>query len=313
MTRYLFYFIVRVGETRTAVIAPRVVETREKEAMTKKEKEAMTKKFLRRAAVASVALALAAAAMFVSACGIWDAGNGGSGGSGGGTPAEDLSGIADKPESEITKIADFSLGDPQNNNNYNWQKANWQNDPSLFGCRWREQNISFSGGQMHLSLWKEGNEEYSGEYRSYGRYGHGYYSVSMKAMKGDGVISSFFTYTNDPHWDEIDIEFLGDDMTRVQFNYYTKGVGGHEFVYDLGFDASAEFHTYGFEWLENSIVWYVDGKPVHKATEDIPTANAQIMMNLWNIAETGPKDWAGVYSGATGSASYEWVGFDPAE
>ena len=37
-------------------------------------------------------------------------------------------------------------------------------------------------------------------------YSYGYYETSMKAIKNDGVISSFFTYTgpsdNNP-WDEI--------------------------------------------------------------------------------------------------------------
>ena len=62
----------------------------------------------------------------------------------------------------------------------------------------------------------------------------------------------------------------------------------------------------------DSIVWYVDGKPVHKATVEIPAYEQQIMMNLWNIAETGPDDWAGVYKGDLGTAYYEWVGFDAA-
>lgn len=67
----------------------------------------------------------------------------------------------------------------------------------------------------------------------------------MQPISNPGVVSSFFTYTgpsdNNP-WDEIDIEFLGKDTTKVQFNYYTNGVGGHEFLYDLGFDASESYH-----------------------------------------------------------------------
>lgn len=34
----------------------------------------------------------------------------------------------------------------------------------------------------------------------------------------------------------------------MQFNYFTDSRGSHEFLYDLGFDASEEFHTYGFDW-----------------------------------------------------------------
>lgn len=54
----------------------------------------------------------------------------------------------------------------------------------------------------------------------------------MMPIKADGVDTGFFMYTgpsdNDP-WDEIDFEFLGYDTTKVQLNYYTDGVGGHEY------------------------------------------------------------------------------------
>ena len=43
--------------------------------------------------------------------------------------------------------------------------------------------------------------------------------------------------SDDDPWDEIDFEFLGYDTTKVQLNYYTDGVGGHEYMLDLGFDA----------------------------------------------------------------------------
>lgn len=42
-------------------------------------------------------------------------------------------------------------------------------------------------------------------------------------------------------------------------------------MYDLGFDASQGFHTYGFDWQADSITWYVDGEPVYKATDNIPS------------------------------------------
>ena len=235
-------------------------------------------------------------------------------------PEEDLSDVPEKPESEINKIIDFSTSG--NLHVSGWATANWQNDPELFGCKWSYNNVWVDeDGKLRLEIRdpkKSGDTANYNEYRTGGelrttaKYGYGYYSVSMKPMKADGVISSFFTYTSDPRWDEIDIEFLGDDTTKVQFNYYTNGKGGHEFVYHLGYDASEEFHTYGFEWLEDSIIWYVDGKPVHKATVEIPAYEQQIMMNLWNIAETGPDDWAGVYKGDLGTAYYEWVGFDAA-
>ena len=151
------------------------------------------------------------------------------------------------------------------------------------------------------------------EYRSREKYSYGFYSVKMKAARGDGIISSFFTYTGRP-WDEIDIEFLGDDTTRVQFNYYTRGVGHHEYIYDLGFDASEDFHEYAFDWQQDSITWYVDGRAVYRATKNIPTTAGQIMVNIWNVADESA-DWAGKFNpdSLPVSAEYLWFGYQSAD
>ena len=123
-----------------------------------------------------------------------------------------------------------------------------------------------------------------GEFRSKAFYGYGRYEVSLKAIKNDGVVSSFFTYTgpsdNNP-WDEIDVEVLGKDTSKVQFNYFRDGKGEHEYMYDLGFDASEDFHTYAFEWHKDKIIWFVDGKEAHRVDKAIPVIKGKIMMNAW--------------------------------
>jgi beta-glucanase (GH16 family) len=174
-------------------------------------------------------------------------------------------------------------------------------------------NAVESNNSLSLIL-SEGQNGYVGaEFRSNMKFSYGYYSVSMKAASCSGVISSFFIYTGWP-WDEIDIEFLGNDTTKVQFNYYTNGVGGHEYVYDLGFDASKEYHEYGFDWQEDSITWYVDGVAVYRATESIPSHAANIMMNIWNVADEHA-GWAGKFygSGLPVSAQYQWIGYQSAQ
>lgn len=141
----------------------------------------------------------------------------------------------------------------------------------------------------------------------------------MKPIRNDGVVSSFFTYTgpsdNNP-WDEIDIEFLGKDTTIVQFNYFTNGQGGHEYIYELGFDAAEEFHTYGFDWQEDGITWYVDGEAVHTAEKNLPSTPSKIMMNTW--PGTGVDGWLKAYDGTTPiTAEYRYIdyraSFDAAE
>ena len=194
----------------------------------------------------------------------------------------------------------------------------YANDDDMFNCVWNSANVAVADdGVMSMSVTKDGASArgyYGGEYRSEATYGYGYYEVCMKPAKCSGVVSSFFTYTNSPVWDEIDIEFLGKDTTKVQFNYYVNGVGGHEYLYNLGFDASADFHVYGFDWQEGSITWYVDGKAVYTAKpkqgEAFPSHNQQIMMNVWNC--TGHDDWTGPLAedSLPATAQYKWVAYE---
>lgn len=187
----------------------------------------------------------------------------------------------------------------------------WSNG-SCFDCVWRGSNAVFENGALNLSITADpkGAYNYAGaEYRTTDFYHYGYYETSMKAIKNDGVVSSFFTYTgpsdNNP-WDEIDIEILGKDTTKVQLNYYTNGVGNHEYMYDLGFDASQGYHTYGFDWQPDHITWYVDGKAVYTATQNIPSTPGKIMMNVW--PGTGVDSWLNPYDGKTPlTASYQWI------
>nr|WP_233516795.1 glycoside hydrolase family 16 protein [Paenibacillus curdlanolyticus] len=196
-------------------------------------------------------------------------------------------------------------------NSATWQKADGYSNGGMFNCTWRANNVNFtSDGKLKLGLTSSAYNKFDcGEYRSTNKFGYGLYEVSMKPAKNTGIVSSFFTYTGPSDgtpWDEIDIEFLGKDTTKVQFNYFTNGVGGHEKVVDLGFDASVGFHTYAFNWQAGSIKWYVDGVLKHTATSNIPTNPGKIMMNIWN--GTGVDSWLGAYNGANPLyAEYDWT------
>jgi beta-glucanase (GH16 family) len=192
-----------------------------------------------------------------------------------------------------------------------FEMSSWSNG-GMFNCTWSPNNVAFQNGQMKLTIDRNGSGYTGGEYRTKKYYGYGLYQVNMKPIKNSGVVSSFFTYTGESDgtkWDEIDIEFLGYDTTKVQFNYYTNGQGNHEYLYNLGFDASQSFHTYGFDWNQGSITWYVDGKAVYTATSNIPDTPGKIMMNVW--PGTGVDNWLRPYDGRTGiSAYYDWASWD---
>lgn len=212
-----------------------------------------------------------------------------------------------EPSADAEVLADFRKGATSL-----FEASDGWTNGNPFDCGWTKNNTSFDNGVLNLTIDKDSSGQYNytgAEYRSLDHYHYGYYETSMKAIKNDGVVSSFFTYTgpseNNP-WDEIDVEVLGKDTTKVQFNYYTNGVGNHEYMYDLGFDASEGYHTYGFDWQKDSITWYVDGKAVYTATSNIPSTAGKIMMNVW--PGIGVNDWLKPFDGKTPlTASYEWV------
>jgi beta-glucanase (GH16 family) len=195
-----------------------------------------------------------------------------------------------------------------------WGKSDGYSNGGMFNCTWRANNVNFANGKMELKLTSPTYGKFDGgEYRSNQYYGYGLYEVNMKPAKNIGIVSSFFTYTgpvDGKPWDEIDIEFLGRDTTKIQFNYFTNGVGGHEALINLGFDAASAYHTYAFDWQPGYIKWYVDGVLKHTATSNIPSNPGKIMMNLWN--GIGVDSWLGAYNGANPlTAYYDWVRYTP--
>lgn len=250
------------------------------------------------------------------------------------TPDGQTENLTDKPL-EGQMLADFTEGEPTTV----FKSDGWGNG-SPFNTYWTGDNVSYENGIGKLTISQpeepikvpvydeEGVQtgetvyEYEGgEMRTYAHYGYGDYEVRMKPAKKVGTASTFFVCTGnydinpatgEPNpWDEIDIEFLGQDTTHVQFNYFVNGEGGHEYMYDLGFDASEEFHNYGFRWAEDYITWFVDGEPVYRIDfeedEPAPSAAGRILMNYWCGTETA-YEWMGEYSNpGDEGAEYEWV------
>lgn len=225
----------------------------------------------------------------------------------------------DTGESETVALASEYSTDFDSYDEATMAKADWWNG-NPFGAVWKPDKVAVENGVMTLTIDKGTDtsapvEYISGELRTQEFFHYGTYEVSMKPIKNPGTVSSFFTYTgpsdNNP-WDEVDIEFLGKDTTKVQFNYYTNGKGEHEYVHELGFDASESFHTYAFDWQKDYITWYVDGKAVYTATENIPVTPGRIMMNAW--PGKGVDEWLQPYEGQTPLvASYDRFSYKATE
>ena len=125
-------------------------------------------------------------------------------------------------------------------------------------------------------------------------YQYGRFDAAIKPAGVSGLITGMFLHRNSPR-QEIDIEFLGRDTTKLLLNvYYNPGEEGAKFDYGyrgtpiliaLGFDASRDFHSYSIEWSSTAIRWFVDDQVVHERASwqptPIPHLPMQFYINLW--------------------------------
>ena len=223
---------------------------------------------------------------------------------------------SDAPRAFIDRLRTYDKGF--------WMKSHgWANGWARNDTGWLAGHAIVDDGRLHLRLTDQGASgrgTASGEYQTRAFFGYGRYEARLKAVAAPGVVTGFFTYTGptfggDPHH-EIDFEFLGKAPRQVQLNYYTDGVGGHETMIDLGFDASEDFHTYAFEWRPDSIRWFVDGKLVHEETGargPLPSVPGKIYLNLW--AGKNLDGWLGrfAYPGSPLVAEVDCVAFRPVD
>lgn len=199
-----------------------------------------------------------------------------------------------------------------------WYRSDFDNEGHFMQVGWAAEHLDFSDRALHLWLTNRpspSNSYTSAEYQKRGRYGHGRYEVVMRAARGSGLVSSFFTHTDSyfstPH-DEIDIEILGKDTRRAWLSWFAGGQTGDGVWHGLGFDAAADYHLYAFEWTPDTIRWFVDGVVVHErpdGTTPVPVTPGRIIINLWTGSPAqhdwhGPPDFA-----AADRASYQCISF----
>jgi len=217
-------------------------------------------------------------------------------------------------EYKLVKYINFD-GTTEDNTKY-WCSNGYSNG-GMFLSYWNKNNVSLNEGIANLSLYDDSSKgkNYGSEIKSSQGFLYGYYGARMKVFKKVGTIQSVFTYNGGEYaHDEIDIEFFGKDTTIVQFNYYHNGVGGHEHIYHLGFDASEEFHDYGFKWMENKIIWFVDNKSVYSVNASLPQWGF-LFANVWaaNPNNATAKKWAGEYVSDTETyvTQYDYLSYSP--
>lgn len=147
-----------------------------------------------------------------------------------------------------------------------------------------------NGISISLKKEKSKDRDYSSaSLKSKEQFQFGRFEIELKPVKKNGVITAFFLYRIDP-WQEIDIEFLGNDTSKMLTNVYFNpgndgtmqnfGTSGTPVLINLGFDASNNFHHYAIEWDPNEIRWFVDDDLVHVRKTGYPTPIPNLPMNV---------------------------------
>lgn len=128
--------------------------------------------------------------------------------------------------------------------------------------------------------------------------------VELRAAKGAGIVTSLVLQSLD--LDEIDWEWIGNDVAQVQTNYFSKGC---DKVYDRGTyepvsNPQDEFHTYTIEWTPKELKWIINGAVVRtlvnsglEGCSGYPQTPMQIKLGTWvggrDDKPAGTVEWAG--------------------
>jgi GR25 family glycosyltransferase involved in LPS biosynthesis len=130
-------------------------------------------------------------------------------------------------------------------------------------------------------------------------YRYGRFTAELKPPAVAGLITGLFLHRNSPR-QEIDIEFLGNDTTKLLVNvFYNPGYEGAKVEYgyrgtpaliELGFNAADDFHRYEIDWTPTAIRWRIDGRLLHCRLQwdptPIPHLPMQFQLNVWHSRST---------------------------
>ena len=128
---------------------------------------------------------------------------------------------------------------------------------------------------------------------------YGKYVVRMRAAKGSGVISNFFTYKNGSEqssvfWEEIDVEVFGkNNANSWQSNLITgfgptrtEGVHG-------GPNMADTYNTFTVEWTPNYVRWLVNGTQIRRVNGGQASQLASAASFRFNIWPPAIPEWVG--------------------
>ena len=158
-------------------------------------------------------------------------------------------------------------------------------------------SISVASGVMDINLAKQtfGGESYTGGgIVSKDTFRYGYYQVQAQTTANPGWHTSFWvfagdgttTYTPTAKTEIDDFEINSDSPSSISLGYITWNNGSTDggtrcnSNYQPGYSTAAGLHSYGFEWTEQSITYYLDGTQI--CTQSYPaSSHTHDLVNIW--------------------------------
>jgi beta-glucanase (GH16 family) len=183
-------------------------------------------------------------------------------------------------------------------NGNNWALSDGKAGPQ--STTYRASNVKFTNGDLVMSSIT--NDHTGSMISGKNSFSYGKYSTSMKVNLLPGNIFTqwmFKTYTNGYN----DIEMTFETKNGIHYVYFGTNVNGSQsrYTYQLPFDPSVDYHTYGYNWQNGRVDFFIDdaGSPVWSTTTNVPTQGGEIDMNQWVLT--------GAPATAASSVNVDWI------
>lgn len=157
----------------------------------------------------------------------------------------------------------------------------WTASDKTLGRTWlNPNNIAVRDGFLQITMPADRLE--GGELVGRQAVTYGSYEIQMKLPLAPSSITGFFLYAPPDYFYEIDIEIFNSKAGELLLTTYADGAVQNEYIGKLGFDPTADFHQYRFDYSIDGVAFYVDNKLIKEWQEGIPHGQPmQLMVNSW--------------------------------
>jgi endo-1,3-1,4-beta-glycanase ExoK len=197
-----------------------------------------------------------------------------------------------------------------------WTNGDFQN------CGWSAKEVYVRNGILNVGFSKNPgaqNRNYRcGELQSNQTFSYGTFEARLKTpAAGSGLDSAFFTYIGPaqkkPH-DEIDLEFLLKDETRVHTTTFVSDKSGNGEETPLPAAASSAFVDYAMVWSPDKVQFFANHKLIRTidGPHQSPVQPQKLFFSLWGSDTLS--DWMGPFQdpGTPITMQVDWAAYTPA-